>query len=169
MKISCNNCQYVSEDDDITYAIFKVNKDGGICSINPTLLTRCPVCYKDKYIENSLRYPEEYIKSLPFVKNAKSTYGLAKQRRKERELKAKGSHTKEDFIKLCAETNNTCYYCGKETTHLVREHKIPLFRNGSNDIDNIVPSCWKCNLKKGIRTTEEYSNVLQLENNYQKE
>ncbi|MBD1566422.1 HNH endonuclease [Vibrio sp. S12_S33] len=46
----------------------------------------------------------------------------------------------------------TCNYC-KQQLHnraqLVVDHVIPMVKGGSNSIDNVILSCWLCNIKKG--------------------
>lgn len=70
-------------------------------------------------------------------------------------------------------TGGTCYYChadfppdtdylddggkvvsSRRNWHI--EHRTPKSKGGSNHIDNLVPSCVKCNLKKGTQTEEEF-------------
>ena len=52
----------------------------------------------------------------------------------------------------------TCYLCLNPVKfgddHL--EHKIPLFRDGTNQPKNLGIACAKCNLKKGIKTEIEF-------------
>lgn len=55
---------------------------------------------------------------------------------------------------------NRCYYCGRGGGRLQMEHRVPLARNGKNDISNIVPACERCNREKGIRTDDEYFKLL---------
>lgn len=40
-----------------------------------------------------------------------------------------------------------CIHCGGNYEH--NDHYIPISRGGRNSLDNIVPSCAKCNLSKG--------------------
>lgn len=53
-----------------------------------------------------------------------------------------------------------CFYCGCElkvsTTQL--EHVIPRIRGGAGGVKsgNIVPACFSCNMKKGVKTLEEF-------------
>jgi 5-methylcytosine-specific restriction endonuclease McrA len=52
-----------------------------------------------------------------------------------------------------------CFYCHDELKieggwHL--EHMIPISRGGSDDLDNLVPSCQTCNLSKHSRTAKEF-------------
>jgi len=41
-----------------------------------------------------------------------------------------------------------CAYCGKKFKKLTQDHVIPVSRNGSHTLSNIVPACPKCNRKK---------------------
>jgi len=50
-----------------------------------------------------------------------------------------------------------CVYCGKENIpDLEVEHIIPKTRGGSNRVSNLTIACKKCNLKKGLKTAEEF-------------
>lgn len=77
---------------------------------------------------------------------------------------AKGKVTRVQLILLVEEYNGCCAYCGLKTTivfedisnwkdidkarTLTFDHKVPIGNGGSNDIDNIVPSCYLCNHTK---------------------
>lgn len=59
--------------------------------------------------------------------------------------------------------NGLCHYCGLPLDNKGRghvEHKTPLSRGGRNTKSNIVISCSKCNLEKGMKTEEEYIEHL---------
>lgn len=52
-----------------------------------------------------------------------------------------------------------CWYCGRQTNpfrdfHV--DHAIPVVSGGSNDLDNLVPSCQPCNGAKGSLSLEEF-------------
>lgn len=47
-----------------------------------------------------------------------------------------------------------CLYCGAPWEQ--REHDIPLARGGAHSLDNHVPACTDCNLRKGTRTGVEF-------------
>lgn len=52
-----------------------------------------------------------------------------------------------------------CFYCNDQLEidaewHI--EHKHPKSKGGTNDIDNLVPSCRYCNLKKHNKTAKEF-------------
>ena len=73
-----------------------------------------------------------------------------------RNLRAKGYG--QDWAKLrarvFAEKGNACTYCGAEAWHI--DHRLPKSRGGTDDFDNLVPTCAPCNLDKGDRTVEEW-------------
>jgi hypothetical protein len=50
--------------------------------------------------------------------------------------------------------NHQCGYCGEKATSL--DHIIPRFRSGSNNRNNLLPSCQRCNNRKGSSKVEEW-------------
>lgn len=48
-----------------------------------------------------------------------------------------------------------CHYCGVRQ-FLETDHKIPVDRCGSDDLENIVTACQTCNRRKGTRSYEEF-------------
>ena len=78
-----------------------------------------------------------------------------------------------------------CAYCGKDITlkQMQVDHKEPLFRNctdkelewykrtrGTDEMDNLLPSCARCNRWKSTYTIEEFREEISLQiqrlNNY---
>ena len=72
--------------------------------------------------------------------------------------------------------NGHCAYCGKDITikQMQVDHKEPLFRShtdrtlksinrerGNNDIDNLLPSCARCNRWKSTYTIEQFRYEIQ--------
>ncbi len=56
-------------------------------------------------------------------------------------------------------TNGRCFYCGRWTNPyetLEIDHIRPKSRGGTDDIDNLVPSCTTCNKSKGDQLLEEW-------------
>jgi HNH endonuclease len=56
-----------------------------------------------------------------------------------------------------------CEYCGKELdpspgrqNSYEADHRIPYGRGGSNEFDNLAPSCRSCNRSKGMKTLAEW-------------
>jgi len=78
-----------------------------------------------------------------------------RQRARARRVDAEGSFTAEELRLKYAEFDNRCVYCGDVAT-LTPDHMIPLSRGGSNYIDNVVPACYACNVKKSAMTSEEF-------------
>jgi 5-methylcytosine-specific restriction endonuclease McrA len=80
-----------------------------------------------------------------------------------RRAAAAGTHfTFEEWLTLIAEHEGHCAYCG--STELIEaDHRIPLYRGGSNEIGNILPACRHCNRRKHRRTEEEFRALLQAE------
>lgn len=52
-----------------------------------------------------------------------------------------------------------CVYCGNGK-NLTLDHVVPKSRGGTNEWNNLVTSCFKCNLKKGNKTPEEAKMVM---------
>ena len=75
-----------------------------------------------------------------------NTLMINKQRRI-RKLGNGGSHTLTEWQTLKAQYNWTCPSCKKSEPRikLCEDHIIPLFKGGSDNIENIQPLCGKCN------------------------
>ncbi len=63
-----------------------------------------------------------------------------------------------DWKRLLREHQFRCFYCGEKLTRKTRsiDHRIPLKRGGTNDKENLVPSCRRCNSRKHSMTAEEF-------------
>lgn len=72
--------------------------------------------------------------------------------------------TKQSIINLYG---NKCYYCDIELNERIftKDHVIPKSKGGKDTLDNLVPCCVACNLKKAdmILTREQ---VRELEGRY---
>ena len=80
-----------------------------------------------------------------------------------RRLAAAGtSFTREEWLAVVESYAGRCAYCGNAGP-LEIEHKIPLSRGGTNSIDNIVPSCKRCNRRKLSKTDSEFRAFLARE------
>lgn len=53
-----------------------------------------------------------------------------------------------------------CQYCGHKATDLTIDHIIPKSRGGTDNWENLVAACHKCNNRKGNRTPEEANMTL---------
>ena len=52
------------------------------------------------------------------------------------------------------EKGSNCYYCGKDAETL--DHFTPKAKGGTDDNNNLIPSCRNCNHIKHSRTIEEF-------------
>jgi 5-methylcytosine-specific restriction endonuclease McrA len=58
--------------------------------------------------------------------------------------------------------NHTCAYC-KAKENLTVDHIVPQSRKGSNEWENLITSCLRCNLKKGNRTPAEAGMTMHFQ------
>ena len=77
-----------------------------------------------------------------------------KNKRNKRKRDAEGSHTFGEWELLKKQYGYTCPCCGEKEPFegriklLTEDHIIPLFKGGSDYIENIQPLCHRCNSKK---------------------
>lgn len=64
-------------------------------------------------------------------------------------------------------TNGTCWYCGKLTHPFGKDkdsfqvdHFVSVSRGGTNEIENLVPSCGYCNGVKNGHPVEQVRHLL---------
>lgn len=57
-----------------------------------------------------------------------------------------------------------CAYCGEKLSKetMVIDHVVAKSNGGSNHIDNLFPSCRKCNSSKGVKTLEQFRLFLSF-------
>jgi 5-methylcytosine-specific restriction endonuclease McrA len=70
-----------------------------------------------------------------------------------RQVSAPGSHTPEEWAELIQKYGNRCLRCSAsgEEVQLTRDHIVPLFGGGTNNIGNLQPLCRRCNSWKGAQ------------------
>ena len=113
---------------------------------DPFSLQPVDVEWMEKYYPVPIMNSESRIE--PESSSKKSS---AQQRRKVREEAAEGQYTEEEWFDLQTHYNNCCLRCGSTDKRIVADHIKPLFRGGSNGIENLQPLCWECNLWKGLK------------------
>lgn len=81
----------------------------------------------------------------------RSEKGKAKKRRdyarRKAAIVADRPVTAEDWLEICKQHKNRCYYCKKRKV-LTLDHVIPISKGGLHVKENIVPACRSCNSKK---------------------
>ena len=77
------------------------------------------------------------------------------QTRSERmaEARKKGTHTDEQWNSMLSFHEHKCAKCGS-SENIVKDHITPIYKGGSDGIDNIQPLCRSCNSAKGPDTTD---------------
>jgi 5-methylcytosine-specific restriction endonuclease McrA len=145
---------------------------GGITKTSPRHnkvenLIKCHVCGADftttksysKYCSDECRKKAGRTKYLDNSKRYKKSRRL-------REKLAVGSYDMVDFEKLIEMVGYKCPRCGNklEKDEFTVDHVIPYCDGGSNDITNIQPLCWLCNVQKNTRSDRyiPYSIYEQL-------
>jgi len=77
-------------------------------------------------------------------------------------------HKKVDYKKatrkkVLDKTGGYCAYCGKRifdySFHI--DHIIPVCQGGSNELENLIPACIRCNLRKGMYDPDEFKVFLK--------
>jgi 5-methylcytosine-specific restriction endonuclease McrA len=98
------------------------------------------------------RLDKEYRKAHP-EKAAEKT-----RRRRAIEMRAEGSHTRDEWLAMVEHFNGYCVCCGKHfgVEGLTEDHVVPLTWGGSEWIQNIQPLCTSCNCSKGNRHATDY-------------
>ena len=86
-------------------------------------------------------------------------------RRRAKKLNAEGSHTQAEWEDLKKEYNYMCLCCKEyePAITLTEDHILPLFKGGSDYIENIQPLCRSCNSKKHI-TNINYKQNFEKRN-----
>lgn len=112
---------------------------------------------KEEYASNPDKYRQKRREQYRSDK-----FGEAAKRAKARADRAlvEGSFTAEDVREQFNSQGGKCFYCRMPLAELHLDHKIPLFRGGTNWPANIVCACKRCNLSKGTKTDAEFFLVL---------
>ena len=93
---------------------------------------------------------EKWKRKVGYVKKGSS------KRRQELLSLYPDTFTKEDWEFALEYFNYSCAYCGRTSEELQREHYVSVNDGGWKTPDNIVPSCFDCNYRKGIRSGLEF-------------
>jgi 5-methylcytosine-specific restriction endonuclease McrA len=97
-----------------------------------------------------------YHRANPAVVRAKS------QKHRALRLAADGTFTPEEWNILVRIYDERCAYC-RDRGPLEPDHRVALSRGGSNDIENILPACHRCNARKHQTSEAEFRARLAAE------
>ena len=121
---------------------------GYMANYHKTYIRKKPKLY------NSERY-KEYYEKVKEVKKQKVKEWAAKNKEKinsysiayQQKRRAGGKFPRELWEQKKKEIG-CCIMCS-EKSNLTIDHKIPVSKGGTNDIENLQPLCLICNIKKG--------------------
>ena len=68
--------------------------------------------------------------------------------------RAKGTHTKAEWLLLVGVCGDLCLRCGEPTAKFVKDHIVPIYKGGSDALSNLQPLCASCNSSKGPEETD---------------
>lgn len=113
-----------------------------------------------RYLERKASYREANREKLRedarvYYRSHPAQYTASRSARRARVVLAGGVWGPEDWYLLIRAHKFQCFYCG-ERKPLTADHRVPLARGGSNEIENIVPACRACNGAKHLMTDEEF-------------
>lgn len=113
---------------------------------------------RDLLYRSEGRYKESELRaSAKYKKTEKGKF----QRRKRKYMSRALGEIDADYLAELLR-GNICYYCGcKITGNKTIDHKMPIIKGGTNDNDNLVLACVRCNTQKGSKTEEEYREWLK--------
>lgn len=85
------------------------------------------------------------------------------QKRRARRINSGGEHTKAEIAQLLKKQNGKCAACkSKVEQGYERDHILPLFLGGTNDIRNIQLLCRACNRRKSAKHPIAFAQELGL-------
>jgi len=138
--------------------IDEFNKNKAMIDGHGTECKNCMNEYGVQYKEDNRGYFDKYMAQYRI--NNLSKFAEYQQRRKEQKLSTSIEYfSRDDVMNLYG---LKCFYCDGSFEHL--DHYIPLSKGGSHTLDNVRPSCKRCNLKKNAKLPEEWYTYLEKVN-----
>lgn len=70
------------------------------------------------------------------------------------------------LLKLYKIQNHVCPYCSSDMRDNIHiDHIVPLSKNGSNDVENLILCCSTCNLSKSAKNLEDWLKECNIDYN----
>lgn len=176
----CSNCKPCQKEINKIY--FEVNKESRAKRKKEWRLENLERCvtqdreYKnnnrDLINEKARKYYQNHktecvtrsanrVKKFRQTKEGKEYTRILSNNRRAAKLKSEGNFTAKEFCAVLIKQDNKCYWCKNLIVNVPQaDHYIPLSKNGSNDITNIVASCSTCNLSKGNKMPDEFLEYI---------
>lgn len=118
---------------------------------NPEIAAQSTRKWRATHKEQQAEYMRAYKNANPDL------IRMISRRCRARQFGAEGEHTITDVKRQYEAQEGKCYYCGVvvgDTYHV--DHIVPLSRGGTDNPDNLVISCPRCNQRKNNRTPDEW-------------
>lgn len=121
--------------------------------------------YKQRHPERLKQTMRRYLDTA----KGKATRVIVSNRRRAQKMGAAHPLTREQWYEILARYSERCAYCGirpepgRGNQSINQEHLTPLSRGGEHSAENIVPSCFPCNMRKrnvGNATLSEFAAAL---------
>ncbi len=156
-KKECTTCRKIQRKRYYKNHKRRINKKRQeVYKENPEYFKLKSAQYRKDNVEKIKEYDHLRYKNNPETSKEK------RHRRKARILNQLGTVDNHIQKKLLASQKGKCFYCKKtlRETGIHLEHKTPLCRGGMHDNSNLCLSCPSCNLRKGIKTEEQFKTSL---------
>jgi uncharacterized protein YdaU (DUF1376 family) len=76
------------------------------------------------------------------------------------EARSKGTHTPEEWAALVEVFSGKCVRCGTAPDKPFKDHILPIYKGGSDALENLQPLCPSCNSAKGPEEIDHRQNAL---------
>ena len=112
--------------------------------------------HREKHVRASRRYHATIMGHLHRV--------AAGAHRRATEYSVTSTVEAQELYDRLVEVQSRCAYCGrqlslkKNSRELEFDHVVPMSRGGANQIENIAPSCHRCNAEKADWLLEEWTD-----------
>jgi 5-methylcytosine-specific restriction endonuclease McrA len=115
-----------------------------------------PTYERDRARRRRLKDPEKFRAYMrAYARAHPDEWRALVQTRRARLAGVEGHWTSAEWRAKLAEYEGRCAYCGALGKMTV-DHVVPISRNGTNWIANIVPACLPCNVSKFTRSAAEF-------------